>query len=282
MDSIWLDWLSAQHHEYGMDADRVLRYGIFFNALHNSGIDHTPNLEPHATVTQWSGMDSEDAYNRHLASPIKRGLLASNGWVDTPIQYELNSWGFRSKGCVEFDSIAEPSLITMGCSFTFGTGLPGDSIWPELTAQHMGLGLINLATPGHGLSMGTQWLLTQGSSLVNPRAIAILMPPPGRITWYERNPAGQIVGNTFSMIGHQRNVDLMQGLAINAHMDYIKNYHAICLWANSRNIPVSVIVHPAIHPNSHGLARDLAHKGAPWHSQLSLVAVETLKALDKL
>ena len=282
MDPVWLDWLEVQRREYGMDADHILHRGIFFNALHGSGIDHDANIEPHATVTHWNGMDNEAAYNRHLDSAIKRSMLESNGWIDAPIQYELNSWGFRSKGCVEFDTITEPSLIAMGCSFTFGTGLPGDAVWPELTAQHVGLKLINLATPGHGLSMSTQWLLTQGHSLANPVAIAILMPPSGRVTWYDRNSVGQIVGNTFSMGGYGRSLELMNSLAINAHMDYVKNYHAICLWANSRNIPVSVIDHPATHPNSHGLARDLAHKGASWHSQLSLVAAETLKALDKL
>ena len=279
MDTEWHQWLSQQRDDYDLNADHILRAGIFYNALHSSGIDYA--ITPQPIVTHWNGLDSEEAYSKHGGNPESRELLAQNGWLDTTIDYELNSWGFRSANCAEFSTVTEPSLITMGCSFTFGTGLPQHTIWPQLAANGLGLSLINLGTPGHGLAMNTQWLLTQGHTIRDPKAIAIFMPPSGRATWYQRVPgnchAEHLIGNTFAMTQWEKILPIMDNIKYNAHMDYVKNYYAIKLWARSRNISVHVFTGAEGHPSTYGLARDLAHQGVGWHRALSNRVIQRIK-----
>jgi hypothetical protein len=285
MDNEWQQWLSWQRDSHNLDADHILKDGLFYNALHSSGIDYT--FSPQPMVTHWNGLDSEEAYARHGGDPDKRALLAAHGWLDTTIDYEINSWGFRSKGCAEFDTITEPSLITMGCSFTFGTGLPQTDIWPQLAADDLGLELINLATAGHGLSMNTQWLLTQGHTLKDPRAVVIYMPPPGRMSWYQVVPGNppipdHIVGNTFSMSQWDRNLNIHANLRYNAHMDYVKNYSTIKLWCDHRRIPLHFFMGAEGDPATYGLARDLAHHGRGWHRAMAKGVVQRVKNLRVL
>lgn len=282
MDLEWQQWLLHQHDAQGLNCEQILRQAIYYNALNSSGFQLTHDHTPTATVTQWNGLDSELNYNRHLADPQQRRMLESHGWIDAPIHYELNSWGFRSQGCAEFDTITEPSLVAMGCSFTFGTGLPQNTIWPQLSADGLDLRLVNLGTPGHGLAMNTQWLLTQGHTLKDPRAVVIFMPPPGRMTWYQSVPADtksgdHIVGNTFSMGEWNRSLNIHKNLLYNAHMDYVKNYAAIQLWCDHRRIPVLVFTDALGVPGLYGLARDLAHHGRGWHRALAQRVIERVK-----
>lgn len=277
----WNEWLHHQRKEYSLDSDTILKESIFFNALNAAGIANPP-YSPQPVVSYWNGLDSPDAYQRHLDDPDARNKLAQLGWIDADIRYELNSWGFRSNGCAEFDYVTEPSLITMGCSFTFGTGLPQHTIWPQLAADGLGLRLVNLGTPGHGLAMNTHWLLTQGHCLINPKAIVVYLPPPGRMTWYQLVPGFppntyHLQGNTFAMTQWDRILPIKNNMAYNGHMDYVKNYHAIKLWAQSRNIPLHVFTGSEGDPNSYGLARDLAHQGVGWHRALANKILSRLK-----
>lgn len=249
----------------------LLRLSIYTNAMHGSGRDMT-TLVPQPTITQWQGLDMEETFKQNMASPIKKGLLQQWGWHRAEISYELNSWGFRSQGCREFESISEPSLITMGCSFTFGTGLPESVIWPRMAADSLGLKLINLATPGHGLALNTRWLLTEGDCIQHPAAIAVYIPPPGRVTWINRY-GDNVIGNTFSMTDFQHYALLVNNIDLNSFSVYMENLATIRLWAKHRNIPVAIFEgFPCT--GELGLARDLRHHGVPWHT----VAADTVRS----
>ena len=285
MDNDWTHWLIDQAQQYDLDADHILRHSIYYNALHSSGIEDLDHSKPQPITTYWNGLDSPAAYQRHLGDPDKAATLARYGWIDADIRYDLNSWGFRSPGCVEYDTITEPSFIAMGCSYTFGTGLPQRMIWPQICAEELGLKLINLATAGHGLAMNTQWLLTQGHTLKDPRVVVIFMPPSGRLTWYQRVPGttpytDHLVGNTFSMTQWERVLPIKENIKYNAHMDYVKNYAAIQLWCDSRQIPLHVFTGAGGDPSTYGLARDLAHQGRGWHRALAQRVLEHTKDLQ--
>lgn len=250
----------------------LLRLAIYTNALHGSGRDML-NVKPEPTVTLWQGLDLEPTYHQNMNASSQRALLQQWGWENTEIHYELNSWGFRSKGCREFESVTERSLITMGCSFTFGTGLPESVIWPRVAADSLGLELINLATPGHGLALNTRWLLTEGDCIPNPAAIAVFIPPPGRITWITRY-GDNVIGNTFSMTDFQHYAQLVNNIDINSFSVYMENLAAIRLWAKHRNIPVAIFEGFPCSSGQLGLARDLRHHGVPWHT----VAADTVRS----
>lgn len=259
----WQSWLSRQQELMGYSYEYLLQHALYTNALHGSGITwpivHDAIAEP--ITTNWQGLDREETYHNNLNVPETKDELERWGWIDRPITYTVNSWGFRSDR--EFNTVDAASVITIGCSFTFGTGLPTNSIWPTLISKQLDLELINLGVPGHGLELSTQWLLSQGHTIEDPRAIVILLPPAGRISWVE-NANGNIVGNTF-MMTHLQYPKIIENIDINAHMHYVRNVNTISLWAQNRNIPVHVFSGFAGHPSEFGLARDLSHNGEPWH-----------------
>lgn len=256
-------WANGAHS--GSD---MIRSSLYTNALHGSGIDFATTRKP--MVTQWQGLDLEETYNRNLEDPAARALLSRWGWIDTPINYEINSWGFRSSGCREFDSIDEPSILTVGCSFTFGTGLPEKDVWAKLLADRLGLALINLATPGQGFSLTTRWLLDQGHTLKQPKMLAIFVPPPGRITWLVPG-FGYIMGNTYSMKEFDRYPEIVNNRSVNAFAHYYADIQTINLWAEHRGIPVYFCDGAEFDPDTFesGLARDLKHLGVPWQIKIA-------------
>jgi len=97
----------------------------------------------HANQTlSWLGFDQELYYKNNLK--INYDQLQENGWIDyEPFTYSFNSLGFRGP---EFTD--EPCLVTLGCSLTFGIGLPYDSTWAVLLAKKLDLKLVNLGVGG--------------------------------------------------------------------------------------------------------------------------------------
>ena len=131
----------------------------------------------------WCPSDSEERFLENKNNPEAKKLLISNGWLDdesnaiNTFRYRLNSDFFR---CNHFEN--KPSLIAMGCSFTYGIGLPEKSLWCTKLADYMGLELYNLASPGKSLSISAYYFLENYKKLfTNCKAIAILNPPPYRV-----------------------------------------------------------------------------------------------------
>lgn len=271
-------WQQIQLEEMQLDHitshSDLLRHAIYSNAMHGSGYDMM-NLTPQPTVTYWQGLDLEETYQRNVDDAGTRRKLEQWGWVGSKIRYELNGWGFRSRKCAEFENITDPTLVTLGCSFTFGTGLPGNSIWPQLTADKLGWRLANLATPGHGLTLGARWLLTEGHRLQNPQAIVAYIPPPSRITWIIQY-GHSLIADTFSMARYEKYELLVNSMAINGFSSYLYDIAAIKLWAQSRDIPVLIFEgFPCAAPDR-GLARDLRHHGESWHAVAANTVLEKL------
>lgn len=61
------------------------------------------------------------------------------------IPYKLNSYGYR---CEEFDN---QKIMILGCSQTFGDGLPLENTWPHLLSKKINKDYINLAKGGDGI-----------------------------------------------------------------------------------------------------------------------------------
>ena len=236
------------------------------------------NKLPQPIRTQWSGSDNPDAYAAHFNDPESRKLLDRWGWTDQNVVYEINSDGWRSRDCREFD-IDEPSLIVLGCSFTFGTGLNLEQTWGAKLAQRMGLELVNLGVPGHSLDLSTAWLMLNQHRITNPRAVVICETPPARISWLAAVKHARTDTFTYPLFtlatGHDRYSPsqihahnwLIDNIKINSAVSYFKNRKLVEYWANSKNIPL-------VHFNALGVdyqrrARDLAHFGDDWHDAVA-------------
>ena len=82
-------------------------------------------------VHSWTFGDEESQYRKR----VKRGEISEEFWTANPIEYRINSAGFRDQ---EFD----PSVchtVALGCSLTFGLGVPESWRWSNLMGATMNL-----------------------------------------------------------------------------------------------------------------------------------------------
>ena len=118
--------------------------------------------KPNTPVTlKWASTDSEDLFKSALKDGFSidksfksRGISESlfnsslSYYLDNPITYRLNSYGFRSD---EF-SLKESGNVFLGCSDTFGVGHKLEHSWPYLLTKlkFPNETIYNLGAPGSG------------------------------------------------------------------------------------------------------------------------------------
>jgi hypothetical protein len=118
-------------------------------------------------------MDSLEQYNDNVKN--KHEYLVSNGWLDTDIEYRINSDGFR---CEEL--LTSKSIMSFGCSYTLGVGLPENYTWPFLVAKYANLANYNLGIAGG--SNDTAFRLSQYYiPLIKPEIVLFLSAPEYRL-----------------------------------------------------------------------------------------------------
>ena len=92
----------------------------------------------------------EDLFYRNLTKSIQkrtRTINTTSYWPESDVRmkvkYKTNSHGYRSD---EFDLNQE--ILVLGCSQTFGQGMPQEFTWAKIFADSIGKSYANLAQPG--------------------------------------------------------------------------------------------------------------------------------------
>lgn len=139
----------------------------------------SPN--PKNSTVKWLGSDSEAAFKRLVNIPNLSGERQKKAqyWKDKEINYDFNNYGFRTPDDFDFEK-GEKGILTLGCSFTEGLGLPLEYIWGYKLAKELGLKYYTCALGGQGLHTAFRMLLYFGRRL-NVDDIFLLVPPKGRI-----------------------------------------------------------------------------------------------------
>jgi hypothetical protein len=96
--------------------------------------------------------------------------------ADTP--YRLNQFGFRDE---EFTHAAE--MVAIGCSFTFGLGIPREAVWASVLAEKLGVEYHNLGIVGAGMHRIVMTFLNYCNDYGTPRIVYGLFPDFRRITF---------------------------------------------------------------------------------------------------
>jgi hypothetical protein len=223
----------------------------------------------------WFNADSEEKYtlnykNRYLDLEI-------NEWIDNHFIYKFNSHGFRSE---EFSD--EPTIMTLGCSNTFGVGLPVDKIWPELLAKELNMKCFNMGICGGSLD-GAFRMCHGYIDIVKPKIVVLLEPPPNRMELFNVNsmPPCNIGTWNINSPGENDPIENFAKLWLSSdYNDYFnreKNILAIKQMCIERNIKFvyesSDKLYPTNPPGSElksgMLARDLMHAGIFGHVKLT-------------
>ena len=122
---------------------------------------------PENCVEQWFGVDNLADYRKRGGHPL---------YGENDIDYRYNSRGYR---CPEFDTEAQLRVVSIGCSVTFGVGLPQDAIFHELFAERLrrelGCTVVNWNLGTNGQSNDSiARVLQLATSELNPHLVLIL------------------------------------------------------------------------------------------------------------
>jgi hypothetical protein len=87
------------------------------------------------------------------------------------IEYKHNKFNFRGDGFEE-----NTKMLSIGCSNTYGSGLPYENIWPSLLANKLNLDFSNLAQPGDSASIQVMKAFYYFEKFGNPEIVVALFP----------------------------------------------------------------------------------------------------------
>lgn len=163
-------------------------------------------------ITNFLGSDSREKYTHNLK------ILPQNWkYRNENITYAINSNGYRT---VEFDTIDwNNSIVIMGCSAIFGTGLSEQDTVPAQLQSKVKYPVINLGMSGTGPDFQYSNLLKLKQNNIQPRKILMFWPNPNRFMYYlDRNlvDSTQLGNINFQDLSvHQGNKDLVVDYFLN-------------------------------------------------------------------
>jgi hypothetical protein len=124
---------------------------------------------PRDQTLAWYGTDTEESYRKRGGHPT---------YDESSIEYKFNSHGYR---CPEFTEVADIRMISIGCSFVAGMGLPQNALFHELFAEHLrrktGKTVVNwnIAESGAG-NDAVERVLHLAVPYLEPHIVLILFP----------------------------------------------------------------------------------------------------------
>ena len=90
----------------------------------------------------------------------------NNNYIET-----INTLGYRSpEFCKDTDN------LFAGCSHTWGTGLPYDSMWSNIVASYVGSSYSNIGFPGMSVTRIVQMIFSYCREFGNPKNIFVMFP----------------------------------------------------------------------------------------------------------
>lgn len=220
-------------------------------------------------VYDWMHTDNQDNFQRMMQDPVHQEYFERQGWMQPgAIQYRINSNGFRG------NELQCGGIMALGCSFTFGSGLPESVIWPTLMAQQLNTHVNNLACPGTAVDTAFR-LAEYWISVLKPTLVCLLAPPRNRLELMMASgdtpaevfmPMSEIKGSQHdSFLKHWFSKDQ------NAQLNQRRNCLAIKAMCNQHSVPL--IIKYADQEMSRSreeleYARDYMHAGPLGHRLL--------------
>lgn len=220
-------------------------------------------------VTQWHDGDTKKAFYKNWSDKKSRELLIANGYDDkTVIDYEIDHYGLRNPPNVDISS----SILTLGCSYTFGTGLNVDDTWPSQLGLILGKSIYNAGIPGSSNDAAfrvANYLIPK----YKPSAIVLFSTFNTRYEFYDNDIPFEYSSTHYPIWVHDQ-IELASDM--HNKLNTRKNILAIkCLCDENNARFVYMTVYNYNSPEG-DLARDLAHAGKRSHK---VVALEMKKLL---
>lgn len=208
-----------------------------------------------STVSKWSGQDSQQLFDQHMSLSDRRADLEKFGWTDPDcISYSYNSQGFRDD---EFNN--DPAGLSLGCSFTQGTGIDLDSTWPRQLSNMLDMRIWNLGVGGSATDtayrLAEHWITN-----LNVKFVTMCVPDAHRFEiWYNKIPHS-IMHNAASFSEFNDFKKVYWSDDQNGKINQAKNLLAIKQLCAQAGVPFYCLFLKT-HWRYADLGRDLAHSG---------------------
>jgi MoaA/NifB/PqqE/SkfB family radical SAM enzyme len=209
---------------------------------------------------EWMPMDTKELFEKNLIDSTQKNKLEQYGWLNKKITYNLNNYGFRTTEFTETEN-----FIALGCSFTFGIGLPEEEIWTSLLSNQLNLKNWNLGVPGS--SSDTSYRLSKYFiPMLKPKFVVMLEPPDNRLEICNHGSPNTVTGTNNQAWGDQHFLKTWFLHDENNYLRAEKNKQAIAYLCNQHNIDFYCYSSDCItmHNNT-SFARDLQHPGTTAH-----------------
>lgn len=225
----------------------------------------------------WLPTDTKENYDRLVQDSGHRKYFADLGW-DQPgaITYKFNSHGFRAD---EFDG--SDCMISLGCSYTVGIGLPLEVTWAYQTSRALNLKSANLAWGGYSADtcyrLAEYWI-----PKLKPKYVCMLVPPKHRnellleasLLKTKQIPFEVFMPQTESNLFNENDNYIKHWFlnSQNAEINQRKNIKAIKYMCAELNIPCTIYNaedHMWWSRDEIGYARDFMHGGPKIHNVLA-------------
>lgn len=233
------------------------------------------------TTFYWDGTDSEERFLKNMKKTKTRQILEEKNWTDAIIEYKYNNFGFR---CDEFEDT--DCIVTLGCSYTFGTGLPIKDTFAQKVADNYQLKNYNLGVTGAANStcfrLAYHWIST-----LKPKYVVFAQPERTRLALQKQN--GVEIHLKASHINEKKTAPYRAWYKTfvlndnNVLLDYEKNTMAIKYLCQTNNIPLINFEIEDYLPNekTKDYARDLLHYGVKTQKRISDMVINQIDNLDQ-
>jgi len=224
---------------------------------------HTYSAQAGKTL-YWDTSDSEQCFEKNKKDPAAHQQLKDLGYLDTAIEYQFNSHGFRT---AEF--VGAVDLACFGCSFTMGTGVHASDTWPEQLAKLTGSSVANL---GHaGSSNDTAFRFANHYlRLLRPKIAIWLQTDRHRLELLDEDlqiSLNILASDTSNPCRDDYFTKIWFASSANQQLNLEKNTRAfrdLC-----RELGIVSVVLPRNQVSNDQCARDLSHPGPLAYQQLS-------------
>ena len=216
------------------------------------------------TIQYWDTSDSFDQYLKNLNNPDKKKLLEKYNFINTTIEYRFNSDGFRGP------EIISPECLCFGCSFTMGTGLQEEYIWPTQLSKIINVSVANLGHAGSSNDAAVRFAMHYITTL-KPKIVVWVQTDQFRLEILDEHAqiADNILINHLDSSPYKDDYFVKQWALneVNQQLNLNKNtlaFRQICQENNTKCIiiPRSGVVNLDV-------ARDLMHPGQESNKKLA-------------
>ncbi len=146
------------------------------------------------------------------------GHNSFNMTVDIDTEYKVNNFGFRDKN---WEGYAE--VLAVGCSNTYGVGLPSDGVWPSILAKKINKEIRNLSKPGVSIQELVFQIFAYCKEFGNPKTIVCLFPDPFRMIVPTKKDF--LIANNINSVGPTETVQLNRQESVKEYLKRPYNYN---------------------------------------------------------